>query len=78
MLTKKTNKSLNLNYFINIGLHLGCRVQNRAVWLQGFILGSRGNSWEILNIQELLKSLEKLGPIIVHIIIINTKIYFLI
>ena len=68
MLNKKTNQLLNLNYFVNVGLHLGYKVQNRAVWLQGFILGSRGNSWEILNIQELLKSLEKLGPIIVHII----------
>ena len=68
MLTKKTEKFLNLNYFVNVGLHLGCKVQNRAVWLQGFILGSRSNSWEILNIQELLKSLEKLGPIVVHII----------
>ena len=68
MLKKEINQVLNINYFIDLGLHLGNRVQNRAVWLQNFILGSRGSSWDILNIQELLKRLERLGPIIVHIV----------
>lgn len=68
MLINKTNKFLDVKYFMDLGLHLGNRVQNRAVWLQGFILGSRGKSWEILNVQEVLKSLEKLGPILVHIV----------
>lgn len=68
MLKKEVNQFLNIKYFIDLGLHLGNRVQNRAVWLQGFILGSRGSSWDILNIQEVLKRLERLGPIIVHIV----------
>jgi hypothetical protein len=44
MLKKEVNQFLNIKYFIDLGLHLGNRVQNRAVWLQGFILGSRGSS----------------------------------
>lgn len=38
------NEILNIKYFMDLGLHLGNHVYNRAVWLQGFILGSRGNS----------------------------------
>lgn len=53
---------------MDLGLHLGNHVYNRAVWMQGFMLGSRGNSWDVLNVQELLKRLERLGPIIVHIV----------
>ena len=68
MVIKKSNQFFDVNYFMDLGLHFGDRVQNRAVWLHGFIIGSRDKSWEILNIQEVLKSLEKLSPILIHII----------
>jgi ribosomal protein S2 len=60
------NEILNIKYFMDLGLHLGNRVHNRATWMQGFILGSRGSSCDVLNVQELLKRLERLGPIIIH------------
>lgn len=74
------NKNFNLNYFITLGLHLSNNyLQNRKIWIHNFVLGSRG-FWDILNVLELLKYLQILGPIIIllvkrggTILIINKK-----
>lgn len=61
------NNKYNLYYFMHLGLHLGKRVEDRKNWISNFILGSR-SFWDVLNIIELLKIIEILGPIIIYIV----------
>jgi len=58
---------LNINYFLDFGLHLGRRFFNRSSSIYNTVLGSR-DSWDILNIEEILIKLKKLGPILIKII----------
>lgn len=63
----KKNQIFNFNYFVNLGLHLGNRTHNRKIWIFDFVLGSRV-LWDILNIIELFKRLEILGPFLINVV----------